>query len=242
MHMESALALYSEWHNQFMAEPFSSPDRCSAALYTDQVRNTLCIKKMNLLIVADIFGRTQALDILTNYFKDKKIKVEIIDPYRSQYRNFEMEENAYKAFQAEIGLSQYTKLLKEQLNTNNTEKTVILGFSVGASALWAASPYLEGKIYKGICFYSSQIRRFLDIEPNIEIELYFAKSEPSYEVDKVARYYENLKNVKCIKTQYMHGFMNKLSKNFNVAGYYNYIEIIENCITNHSTGLAEARR
>ncbi len=67
----------------------------------------LCIKNINLLIVSDIFGRTQALDNFAKYFAEKKIKTEILDPYNQQYLNFDNENEAYNSFQEEIGLKNY---------------------------------------------------------------------------------------------------------------------------------------
>lgn len=189
---------------------------------------------MNLLIVADIFGRTKPLDALASHIIEKKINVEIVDPYNSQYRNFETEDIAYSAFQKETGLNQYTELLKQKVKNCNTERTVIVGFSVGASALWAASPHLDEKLFKGICFYSSQIGRHLDIKPNIEIELVFATSEPRYKVESVVAHMENLKKVTCTKTQYLHGFMNMLSKNFNEAGYLKHLKKLKKYIVCYS--------
>jgi len=202
----------------------------------------LCTKRMNLFIVADIFGRTKALDTLASYIIGKNINVEIIDPYNNRYRNFKTEDTAYSTFQKEIGLDQYAEFLIQKVKSRNTGNNVILGFSVGASALWVASPQLEVNHFKGIGFYSSQIAQYLDIKTNIDIKLFFAKSEQSYKVETVFTYLKNFKNVKCIQTEYLHGFMNQLSKNFNEIGYYKYLKIINNCITSHSTGLAEARR
>ena len=192
---------------------------------------------MKLLIITDIFGRTKALDDFANYFDEKPISIEIVDPYNGEYRNFDTEAHAYKSFQKEIGLDNYTNLLRQKVKNVNSKRVVLLGFSVGASAIWAASQHIdiEEKLYKGICFYSSQIRNYLDTNPNFEIELYFAESEPSYEVGEVATNLAKKKRVECFSTNYMHGFMNKLSKNFNEKGFYKYQKIIKYCIIKYLT-------
>jgi dienelactone hydrolase len=183
---------------------------------------------MNLLIVSDIFGRTKALDDLANYFDKKKIKTQILDPYNRRYKNFENENQAYRAFHAETGLENYIHLLKQKLLSKKPEKTVILGFSVGASAIWAASHHIEAESFKDVCFYSSQIRNYMEIKPKIKIELYFAKAEPAYDVDAVISKLEINNKVTCFKTNFMHGFMNERSKNFNEDGFLKYREIIKN--------------
>jgi dienelactone hydrolase len=197
---------------------------------------------MNLLIVSDIFGRTNALDDLADYFEEKKIQTEILDPYHRRYMHFENENQAYRAFHAEIGLGNYIDLLKQKLTGKKPEKTVILGFSVGASAIWAVSHHIEAEPFKGVCFYSSQIRNYMEIKPKIKIELYFAKAEPAYDVDAIISKLEVNNNVTCFKTKFMHGFMNERSKNFNEDGFLKYREIIKTSIARHSKELAETRR
>ncbi len=197
------------------------------------------LKNMNLLIVSDIFGRTKALDNLADYFDEKKIKTQILDPYNRRYRNFENENQAYSAFHAETGLGNYIDLLKQKLTGKKPEKTVILGFSAGASAIWAVSHHIEAELFKGVCFYSSQIRNYMEIKPKIKIELYFAKAEPAYDVDAVISKLEINNKVTCFKTNFMHGFMNERSANFNEDGFLKYREIIKNSIARHLTGSAD---
>ena len=187
---------------------------------------------MNLLIVSDIFGRTQALDDFAKYFNEKKIKTEILDPYNQQYIHFENENEAYSSFQAEIGLKNYINLLKNTLTSRKPTETVLLGFSVGASAVWAVSHDIQEKLFKGVCFYSSQIRHYMEIEPKIDIQLYFAESEPTYEIDAVVSKLATKNRVICFKTNFMHGFMNERSTNFNMNGFLKYREIINICIAN----------
>ena len=196
---------------------------------------------MNLLIVSDIFGRTKSLDDFADYFEEKKIQTEILDPYHRRYMNFENENQAYRAFHAETGLENYFDLLKHNLLGKKTEKTVILGFSVGASAIWAVSHQIGKKPFKGICFYSSQIRNYLEIKPKIKMELYFAKAEPAYDVDAVISKLEVNNRVACFKTKFMHGFMNERSANFNEDGFLTYREIIKTSIARHLTGSADVR-
>jgi hypothetical protein len=68
----------------------------------------------------------------------------------------------------------------------------------------------------------------MEIKPKIKIELYFAKAEPAYDVDAVISKLEINNKVTCFKTNFMHGFMNERSKNFNEDGFLKYREIIKN--------------
>lgn len=77
-----------------------------------------------------------------------------------------------------------------------------------------------------MCFYSSQIRHYLSVTPGFAIDLYFAKNEPTYDVDTIIKSIANKPHVRCCKTPYLHGFMNKLSKNYNQTGYDTYIQVI----------------
>ena len=76
------------------------------------------------------------------------------------------------------------------------------------------------------------------MEPKIDIEFCFAKSESTYEVDIVASRLEIKKRVKCFKTNFMNGFMNERSANFNKEGFEEYNEIINTYIGNSFTGPA----
>lgn len=142
--------------------------------------------------------------------------IEIIDPYESIEINFENEEEAYEHFREFIGLIGYIDKLYQYLEGKQFSEHHLLGFSVGASAIWAISHKLEfKKNLKGICFYSSQIRNFLQIHPKFETDLYFPKSETHFSVDETIAVLNEKAKINCIKTSFSHGFMNKKSKNYN---------------------------
>jgi len=183
---------------------------------------------MQLITVTDIFGKTKCFDKIINEISPLYTSVEIVDPYHGKEIDFKNEQEAYQYFQDEMGLDKYTEKLSKKLEGKENEKTVLLGFSIGASAIWVLS---EGQILsaetKGICFYSSQLRYYLDINPKFLIDLYFSKSEPSYNVEEVIESLSDKSYVKCFRTPYYHGFMNEKSKNFNVQGYRQYIKYIK---------------
>lgn len=184
---------------------------------------------MRLVVVTDIFGRTPCFEEFLNDISSKYSLIEVLDPYNGEEVHFKNEDAAYKHFQEKMGLDNYSDLLYQNLKGRKEVEQLVLGFSVGASAIWINSEKLKSsKKTKAICFYSSQVRNFLQVKPNVQVDFYFSKYEPSYEVDDVISKLSNTVNVSCYKTEYLHGFMNRKSTNFNRLGYKNYLEILNN--------------
>jgi len=61
---------------------------------------------MKQIVVADIFGRTKALEGFAGGLKGS---IEIIDPYGTQVMNFRNEAEAYAHFNTEVGLRECSK-------------------------------------------------------------------------------------------------------------------------------------
>lgn len=78
-----------------------------------------------------------------------------------------------------------------------------------------------------ICFYGSQIRNYLNVNPKIKIELFFPEHERHFEVANLISRLSQKTNVTCYKVPYLHGFMNKKSNNFNDIGYYQYLQLLK---------------
>ena len=183
---------------------------------------------MNLFAVTDIFGSTRYLDELLNDLSSTYSSIEVVDPYNGEEIDFKNEDAAYNHFQKTMGLDNYSEYLYQRLNGKEDSQQIVLGFSVGASALWAISDAL--KLYKktkGICFYSSQVRNYLHVNPKIVIDFYFAKSESSHDINDVSRKLAKKDNVSCFNTEYLHGFMNRKSMNYNKQGYRKYLNHLE---------------
>jgi len=183
---------------------------------------------MQLLAVTDIFGKTKYFDEIISHISERYSTVETLDPYNGKEFDFSDENEAYEYFQEKVGLKNYSEALYEKLIGKETNKLTLLGFSIGASAIWSLSGKLDlYKNTKAIAFYSSQIRNYLHIDPKIIIDLYFSKSEPSYNVKEVVANLSKNENTNCFETKYFHGFMNKKSVNFNQDGYSKYLKIIK---------------
>jgi len=186
---------------------------------------------MKVIVATDIFGHTDALDSLLESISTRCESIEIVNPYDTCSTHFESEQEAYAFFKKSVGLKRYTEKLERVLKGREESSQLLLGFSVGASAIWVLSEKLdEFRKTRGICFYSSQVRNYLGLTPRVEIDIYFAKEEPAYDVDEVMAALSGKELVHCQKTGYLHGFMNKRSKNYSNEGYLNYIEKIGNSI------------
>lgn len=175
---------------------------------------------MRKLVVTDIYGKTARFEALC---RSLGAQTDIIDPYGGQYFNFSEESVAYNHFMNNVGISHYSKILIERLKSISHEIELI-GFSVGASAIWKISDRLKPEICKKmICFYGSQIRHYQTINPCIPVELVLPAYEPGFDVDELSKKLSDKTLVKIRKTSYLHGFMNYHSKNYNPEGYRVYV-------------------
>lgn len=185
--------------------------------------------EMILVAVTDIYGRTSFFYELLTILKPKYEVIEVVDPYNNLEIHFNNEQEAYTYFQEQIGLKGYIAKLHQLLIDNKYLEVHLLGFSVGASAVWAISELLNfSSNSKGICFYGSQIRNLKQVRPLIEMDLYFPITEQHFDVNELIKKLNNRPKINCYKTDYLHGFMNKKSKNFNESGYIKYMEILKN--------------
>ncbi|MFT7007206.1 MAG: dienelactone hydrolase [Colwellia sp.] len=177
---------------------------------------------MSIILVSDVFGITPALLKL----KDKLGASIIIDPYKGKSMAFNNETEAYSCFINTVGLDSYvSKVLKTLVSLNN--QTTLIGFSVGASAIWRLPIKNEDHIIKqAFCFYGSQIRNFTKIEPCFKIHLVFPKSESHFDVSKLKKELTKKQNVITTQVEYLHGFMNYYSSNFNQIGYDKHVALL----------------
>ncbi|AGH81042.1 hypothetical protein PCNPT3_05500 [Psychromonas sp. CNPT3] len=170
---------------------------------------------MNIILVADIFGKTPALIALSDALGASNI----LDPYAGVNMDFKSEAEAYSYFMAHVGLDVYfSKLVK--ITASLTSPSVLVGFSVGASLIWRLSERLSlNNIHVGICYYGSQIRHYKEINPAFNIELIFPEKEIHFDVLKLQKILSLKPKVKIIKVNYLHGFMNTHSINYHHFAY-----------------------
>ncbi|MBA3010137.1 MAG: hypothetical protein KKF12_11055 [Proteobacteria bacterium] len=180
---------------------------------------------MDVLIAADIFGHTPALDRLAG--RVGLNATHIIDPYGGRIK-FRDEALAHEFFSTRVGIAAYADIIADRLEKNPRIRSLI-GFSAGAAAIW----HLSGTpafahIRRAIGFYPSQIRHHLHIHPMFDTQLFFPASEPHFDVDGLISALENTPNLSCCKTAGFHGFMNELSRNFDPGLYETYLEKLNN--------------
>lgn len=192
---------------------------------------------MTILIVSDIFGQQHDLDDFACSLKCNE-PIIFIDPYQGRYHHFTNEEHAYQTFLQHCGHDDYANIICDILNniTNNNTAIMIIAFSAGASATWRALARLslnkQANIKYFVGFYPSQIRHHLNLTVNYPTRLFFPQQEMLFSVDSVINVLKKKPSIRCIKTVYLHGFMNPLSINFNLQAKLLYIQELQKIISN----------
>ena len=172
-------------------------------------------RSMNIILVSDIFGKTPALVKLGEELNAKVV----IDPYGGVDMAFKDEAEAYSYFMENVGLEDYFSMLLKTMESITSASTLI-GFSIGASVIWKLSEKLSVKnVNRAICYYGSQIRNFKEVNPRFEVELIFPKKEFHFDVLELQNELSKKKNVNTKKVDYLHGFMNLYSTNYNQSAY-----------------------
>jgi dienelactone hydrolase len=183
---------------------------------------------MSITLVSDIFGITPGLLRL----KEEIGAETIVDPYNGQSMAFNNEADAYSHFVSTVGLEGYVSILFKALETLK-KPTSLIGFSVGASAVWSISSSNERNLVKqAYCFYGSQIRNHTEIVPCYQTKLVFPQSELHFDVAELIHKLTNKANVSISQVKYLHGFMNYHSTNFNEKGYKDTIALLQSMISN----------
>lgn len=182
---------------------------------------------MLTVLVADIFGHTPELSKLAEEVAGQESL--IIDAYSAveisgQKRNFKNEQLAYDYFSNQIGLNSYALIVKKKLSEIK-EPFNLIAFSVGGSAVWLnASMLKDTKVNRVLCFYASQIRHHITIQPSVAIELILPLNETHFDISELANQLKDTAQVTLHQSTYLHGFMNKRSENFNPLAYKHYIK------------------
>lgn len=180
---------------------------------------------MHTLIVADIFGRTAALEKMASALLGT---VDIFDPYGAKFMDFTDEKQAYGYFTANLGLDEYTQDLRDYL-LEHRHVSHLVGFSVGAAAIWNLSNQsVVSDLVKATCFYGSQIRHNPKVRPKCPIALVFPSSEAHFSVAELITSLSGLDNVTIKQVPFLHGFMNQHSENYDLRGYNQEIHALRN--------------
>ena len=198
---------------------------------------------MTVIIASDIFGVTPSLKAFAKSLQSTQHNVYIIDPYAGVQHNFIDEEQAYQYFTKNVGLDSYAKTVEHFIedkmqptaNQNNTIN-VLIGFSIGASAIWQISANERIKIIDHtFYFYGSQIRKLTHVEPAMPSTVIFPKYESHFSVTALQQEVQKHALVSTKRCNYLHGFMNTHSTNFNEYAYTYYKQWLCSEIKKHST-------
>jgi dienelactone hydrolase len=183
---------------------------------------------LNIVFVADIFGLTDEFESLcqeVTHHVDKVFDVEcqMIGPYQIQPTLFASEQDAYQHFMDNVALDGYVKKIAHQLHKISGPK-LLIGFSVGGSAIWQLlSQQVFNHTLHAICFYSGQIRHLTKLTPNIPIRLILPAFESHFSIADLQAELKGKSLVTVEQCEYLHGFMNKCSVNYNQYGYLSYM-------------------
>ncbi|MEV9546553.1 dienelactone hydrolase family protein [Aliarcobacter butzleri] len=173
-----------------------------------------------ILILTDIFGKNYTEEFLS--FLDNYI---LLDPYNDSLF-FENEEIAYDYYVRTGVQKKYYEKAFEISKKENIE--IVIGFSIGGTIAWRLSENRFNKLKKIVCFYPSQIRNNLNIEPKIDTKIIFAKKEDSFDTQRMKEVLSTKENVRVEISDFEHGFMNKKSKNFDYKAFEKYTKQILN--------------
>lgn len=174
---------------------------------------------MDLIVITDIFGSNLALSELVASFSGQYDTTTIIDPYGGENMRFDDEEAAYRAFQENCGQNKLSEKL-ETVISGMSSKADIVGFSVGGTCAWSISEKCKLKNIRNItCFYGSRIRERLSVSPQFPTTVIFPKYEKGFDIQPVIHSLKEKQNTEVVRTELLHGFMNKKSINFSEMGY-----------------------
>ncbi len=187
---------------------------------------------MRHILLADIFGFTGALQALADQLPGDW---QIIDPYDGAEQNFQDEAQAYACFQKVSGVDIYARQLSNCLAQADNERVNVVGFSVGASALWQVlASDMAGRINIAVGFYGNQIRHALDSEPRCPVTLVLPESEIHFSVPELAASLIRYPQVKLQHSADLHGFMNPASVNYSAVGYAEYRDWLHSLLSNRA--------
>lgn len=189
---------------------------------------------MLTLVVSDIFGHTAELDAFVQSLEGKVV---VCSPYSFLGdESPKCEKAVYQTFLERLGHDEYAAKVKDYIVTYSPD--CIIGFSAGAVAAWralAATPLK--RVQKLLAFYPGQIRHFTQLRPNCHVDIYFPESEPHFDLCAVIEQIKHVAGVNVIRTRYQHGFMNRLSQNYDVDAYRHYARMCSNELTHIKSSL-----
>lgn len=164
---------------------------------------------MKIIIATDIHGIHPQLRAM---FQDLGNEVHFLSPWPGEGSPYANEQEAVAAFQADHGMEKYQQTIAQAADDL---PSLLIGFSVGATALWR---YIASKLCHphshAHLYYGSRIRDHQTSIPCCPTQVIFAEHEASFQpADIIANITHP--HVACsIIARTHHGFMNPRSPNF----------------------------
>ncbi len=193
---------------------------------------------MQVVIVTDIFGRTSGVEQMAELLSRQSVETIVIDPYGGLENSFANEDDAYASFTFHCGHDPFVKLVQQKI-TDLEGPLLLVGFSVGASAIWRClnrsgfDDVGARKFHHFIGFYPGQIRNHLSLNPICTTTLIFPKEENHFSVDDVMDTLNTKEGVLCHQVEALHGFMNAYSRNYSkdlAEEFYQHLADVELCL------------
>ena len=179
---------------------------------------------MTTLIAADVFGPTPELQAFAAAL-DQPTRV--IGPSESPAPAAWSEAMAYASFIDGGGIPPYVHRLEQVLSDPAAGIERVIGFSVGAAALWALLATLRARsIRSATLFYGSRIRDQLDRVPLCPVQLVFAEHEKSFCPSNLVATLRARGHDAVLDPGSQHGFMNRRSPGFDPARQAKYLEAL----------------
>jgi Dienelactone hydrolase and related enzymes len=168
-----------------------------------------------LFLASDVFGYTSELQVLT---RNLAARARIVSPYGADSPQHHNETDAYADFSTRTSVETYADEITGELR--RTAYDLVVGFSVGATALWLALAHADILPPKRtILYYGSRIRQYAHLRPQGNIQLIFAEKEASFHPAELVKQLNSADIDAQILPGTAHGFMNPFSPGFN-AGVY----------------------
>lgn len=194
---------------------------------------------MDLILVTDIYGYTPHVAAIVDELSCFFSATAVVDPYEGRYLDCKSEQEAYEQFQKLCGIDKLTGLVERAVQSGGSN-VIAVGFSVGGTALWeVTSMEVSRRIEMAICFYGSRIREKTYIDPCCETIVVFPRHEDQYDVKDLHDMISGRKNITCFKTVYLHGYMNQLSKNFDMEGYRTCMDRLKHFVGTKAVSLGQ---
>ncbi|MFT5163439.1 MAG: hypothetical protein ACI9FJ_002035 [Alteromonadaceae bacterium] len=134
----------------------------------------------------------------------------------------------YHTFAEQVGMKQYSQIVKTKLEKLLTTPFIAIGESVGATALWCNTPNLNPQHCLGaFCLYGSRIRDYLTIKPACYSQLVFSQDESYFLTKQVNHQLSSKPTVFVSTVDLQHGFASPGHHQFNPQAFAEVIKTIK---------------